>query len=704
MLLTFSTKAQLVIANGIGQTPQQMVQNFLLGGGVTVSNVKFNDSPNIINISNQIGSFHTNTNQTNLGFTNGLTIATGGVQVAISGVLTEIVNGIAINSDPQLQSLKLGKSLKDVARLEFDFIPSSDSIKFTYVFASNEYLTAVCTDYDDVFGFFISGPNPAGGNYTNKNIALVPGTNLPVSINTINSGISNGSVSPCFLNYTQYYHSFIPNITYRGGTVPLIASAKVIPCSTYHIKIAICDVTNGIYDSGVFLKANSFSSTPVAITKTFSNPTISDTSIIRGCNNAIIKFRLPNPLSINYAIPLIKQGSAINGIDYAAIPDTIFIPANSDSVILNITAFQNAGFITPKFIKLIAKTASCYYDTLIINILPNLPLNITAKGDTSVCPINNGVAVSVSASGGISPYVFHWNDGDTNLQRIVHPLASTLYQVTLIDKCNMVVKDSVLITVFPKINLLVNANPSIICKGQSAALNVSGANSYIWTSNIPDPGLQSQNNINNPIVKPLQTTLYYVSATDINGCKAKDSISVSVLPSLNPAIIAIPNPVSISDPTVHFTDASTGSVSWFWNTGDGFTTNQQDFIHTYIAALSGNYTVTLVVSNINGCTDSCKVEVVIFHELKLFIPNAFTPDLPNLNNVFKAYGEGIVWFEMLIYNRWGQLLFTSNDIELGWNGKFLNEAAAPGVYVYYINYKDISGKKFNRTGSLTLIR
>jgi gliding motility-associated-like protein len=314
------------------------------------------------------------------------------------------------------------------------------------------------------------------------------------------------------------------------------------------------------------------------------------------------------------------------------------------------------------------------------------------------------VPISVSASGGISPYIFNWNDGDTNLQRIVNPLTSTLYRVTLIDKCNQSVNDSVLVTLFPKVILSISANPSIICKGQTATLNVSGANSYLWTSNIPDPSLQSQNSIFNPLVKPMQSTLYYVSATDVNGCKAKDSINISVLPSLNPAIIVNPNPVSIFDPTVHFMDASIGSVSWFWSTGDGFTSNQQNFFHTYSGSLSGNYTVSLVVSNSNGCTDSTKVEVVVFPELKIYIPNAFSPDYPNLNNVFKAYGEGIAWFEMLIYNRWGELLFTSHNIEFGWDGKFLNEEAPPGVYVYSITYKDISGKKFNRTGSVTLVR
>ncbi len=321
-----STFAQVTTTYGTGMTPMQLVQNFLLGSGVTISNVSFNNSSTPITSSNQIGSFSTGVSPSNLGFGNGLTIATGGIEVATSGALTSVVNGPQISSDPELQALKPGKTLHDVARLEFDFIPSSDTVKFRYVFASNEYLTAVCTSYDDVFGFFISGADPAGGNYINKNIALVPGTNLPVSINTINGGVSMGSSTPCFLNYTQYYHSFTPNITYRGGTVPLTAWAKVVPCTTYHIKIAICDVSNSIYDSGVFLEANSFSSSQVLVSHSFTHPSVSDTVMIRGCNDAIIHLKLPNSVNYNYPIPIIKQGTAVNGTDYPLIPDTVYIP------------------------------------------------------------------------------------------------------------------------------------------------------------------------------------------------------------------------------------------------------------------------------------------------------------------------------------------------------------------------------------------
>ena len=103
--------------------------------------------------------------------------------------------------------------------------------------------------YNDVFGFFVSGPNPAGGNYTNYNVARIPGTAVPVTIDNVNSG-----------SYSSYYVNNGTGLTvvYDGFTTVLTAWCLVTPCNQYHIKIAIGDAGDGAYDSGVFLEENSF--------------------------------------------------------------------------------------------------------------------------------------------------------------------------------------------------------------------------------------------------------------------------------------------------------------------------------------------------------------------------------------------------------------------------------------------------------------
>ncbi|MFA5783016.1 MAG: choice-of-anchor L domain-containing protein, partial [Bacteroidales bacterium] len=311
--------AQLTV--GTSMTPQQLVQNVLVGSGVTVSNVTYSG------VAASKGNFTTGASPTNLGISNGIIISTGVVDGSLSQPLigsassnfASSINGTG--SDPDLAALIPGYTINDAAVLEFDFIPLSDTIKFKYVFASEEYPEYVCSEFNDVFGFFISGPDPAGGNYTNKNIALIPNTTLPVAINTVNNGTAGGFYDPtdCIsLAYSTYY---IDNealngmtIVFDGFTTVLTAWCKVVPCVTYHIKIAIGDAGDEVLDSAVFLEANSFSSSAVAVGTTFT--TNLDTMAIEGCNDAIISFVLNTPATSPYTINYTIGGTATNGVDY----------------------------------------------------------------------------------------------------------------------------------------------------------------------------------------------------------------------------------------------------------------------------------------------------------------------------------------------------------------------------------------------------
>lgn len=255
-----------------------MVQNILVSGGVTVTNVSYTGDPLAI------GSFSTGVTATSLGIANGIVLTTGNLSLA--PVIGSAASGDASSpnsggSDPQLATL-IAQSINNAAVLEFDFIPISDTLKFRYVFASEEYPDYVCSTYNDVFGFFLSQANPPmGGPYTYTNIAKIPGTNLPVTINSINSGTpGNGCLdwlgfptqcdgADCIsLSYSGYFVNNAgtggTSIVYNGFTTVFTAWSLVSHCQTYHLKIAIGDAADDVLDSGVFLEANSFSggSTP----------------------------------------------------------------------------------------------------------------------------------------------------------------------------------------------------------------------------------------------------------------------------------------------------------------------------------------------------------------------------------------------------------------------------------------------------------
>ncbi len=256
-LCATSAQAQLIVtsADSIQEcTPEWLVKHVLLESGVTVSNVKFNGSSKVIDC-NSIGYFETGNSPTNLGIESGLILATGGVSVAVGPNNDEgkIVRTTCDEYfDESLAALTLDPdSVYDMSVLEFDFVPWDKEVSFNYVFASEEYLEWVGTFYNDVFGFFVSGPNPEGGYYDNQNMALIPGTDETVSINSV---------------YTQHNSQYYVNnangetIQFDGFTTVLNVSFKVVPLETYHIKMGICDVGDIDWDSGVFLEAHSFMS------------------------------------------------------------------------------------------------------------------------------------------------------------------------------------------------------------------------------------------------------------------------------------------------------------------------------------------------------------------------------------------------------------------------------------------------------------
>jgi hypothetical protein len=176
--------------------------------------------------------------------------------------------------------------------------------------------------------FFISGPGFIGP-FTNGgvNLAIIPGTNTPVSINTVNLGVAGtagstfncAAIDPNWATYNIYYTQNTQNsIQYDGKTVVLTARAAVQCGEEYHIKLAIGDGGDSSFDSGVFLEAGSFSSNAVEISAGVAN---GDTILYEGCNSAYFAFNRPTA-STEFTLNFQIGGTAINGMDYPAIPDS----------------------------------------------------------------------------------------------------------------------------------------------------------------------------------------------------------------------------------------------------------------------------------------------------------------------------------------------------------------------------------------------
>jgi len=229
------------VATG-NMTPQQLITDVFLGDCLSASNITFTGN------TGAIGTF---SNGGSIGIESGIILTTGSVFDAPGPNTSGSTSVITAAGGNGLLDMISGNVTYDASVFTFDFVAQTDQVTFSYVFASEEYPEFVCSSFNDAFGFFVSGP----GYSPNTNIAIVPGTADPVTINNVNN---NGAACPPY--YPAY---FIDNtsgnfLEYDGYTVPLTATITTVPCQTYQIVIAVADVGDGSWDSAVFLEAQSF--------------------------------------------------------------------------------------------------------------------------------------------------------------------------------------------------------------------------------------------------------------------------------------------------------------------------------------------------------------------------------------------------------------------------------------------------------------
>ncbi|RXR34018.1 hypothetical protein EQG68_03005, partial [Flavobacterium piscinae] len=275
LILPFCVHAQLFV-NNTTFTPAQLVQDVLLGGGVTVSNITFNGSAvNATVARDQAGYFTTGVTPTNLGINSGIILSTGNAQLALGPNNQNNASQVTATpsaGDADLASLANG-GIQNTSILEFDFIPTGTELSFNFVFGSEEYPEFVNSTFNDVFGFFLSGPGIAGPFSGGAiNIALIPSTTIPITINTVNGGFANGcpAVLPGGANSGFYVNNCGgTSIQYDGFTTVLTASATVECGELYHIKLAVANVGDNGWDSAVFLQANSFNVNPIDLGSDF---------------------------------------------------------------------------------------------------------------------------------------------------------------------------------------------------------------------------------------------------------------------------------------------------------------------------------------------------------------------------------------------------------------------------------------------------
>ncbi len=332
---------------------------------------------------------------------------------------------------------------------------------------------------------------------------------------------------------------------------------------------------------------------------------------------------------------------------------------------------------------------------------------LSVSPNMSICP---GKTVTLYASGNGITYT--WSPGgETGPSLTVTPAYTQTYTVTMTSGCGSV-SASVTVTVnpqpIPSFYSNINAGCVPLCTQFHNTSTI--ASGFIATTSWSF-GTGDTSNANNPIYCFQNAGAYSIilTTTSDSGCSSTLSVNdlINVYNHPNPAFTASPQPTTMLQPTVNFTNNSTdayGIIGWNWTFGDATdsTAYSQNAIHTYQD--TGTYCATLTVTNLHGCTDSVTNCIVISPDYCLYIPDAFSPNGDGVNDVFKVVGNDVKSFEMYIFDRWGLQLFHTTDISTGWNGTKAGGICQEDAYVYLINVYDTKDKKHAYMGTLQLIK
>ncbi|MBI3510102.1 MAG: gliding motility-associated C-terminal domain-containing protein [Bacteroidetes bacterium] len=353
-------------------------------------------------------------------------------------------------------------------------------------------------------------------------------------------------------------------------------------------------------------------------------------------------------------------------------------------------------------------------DTTVTTITQPTPLVVTASVNPPAVCAGQSVTLTGGASGGTPGYTYNWVPlGQSGSSQTYVPVATGPQTVLVQDAHGCIDSASV--------NITVNANPVATLAGDSLTgcvphcVNFSDlstlANGTItgWSWDFGD-GVTSTSQ--NPSHCYITAGTYSVTLTVTTSTGCTNTIVmpnyITIYPLPVADFTASPQPTTELDPTIYFLDASIGANTWSWTFGDTTSASSTLQNPSFMYGGSGCFNVVLTVSSVNGCVDTTVHPICIDPDVTLFVPNAFTPNGDGINETFFAQGIGIDpdKFEMWIFDRWGNLIFYTDDMNKGWNGKVQGheDLCQIDTYVWKIKAIDVMGHKHSLIGKVSLIR
>lgn len=717
-------------------TPDQLVKNILINGGSTcsipnVSNVTVTPAQPATNNDRFWGYFHKGT--TNFPFTDGIVLTTGYARQAgnVASSASVAVVGAGQN-DPDLLAAVPNpgtSNYNDNVMLEFDFVPNSTQVKFNYLFASEEYTGSFPCQYADAFALLIRPV--AGGPYVN--VAVLPNNAGPVSMTNIRPLIPG--TTGCAAVNEMYFGGYnpTPNIVtnYDGRTVPLTATATVVPGVAYHFKMIMSDYQDTGYDSAVFIEGGSF-----------------DIGIKLVDGNGV---QLPASINVcdNSPQTLVAQVNSVPGAAYQWYKDNVLIPgATAVSYVATTPGVYEVKVSVPG-----NNCPASATITIVGGTSPtaqNAILKLCTTPSVTTFNLNDAKPQISTTQGAVFKFYETLADAQAQNNNFLSDAALALYSGSDNQVLHVVVSNGSFCSKLVTLTLrkeetpiaVLGASKLRICSGESVTLTASGGVTYQWDGFSGTGAVRT--------VSPTQNTTYTVYAIGAQGCKSLQpvSVTVEVVPALKSNLSggficegdritldagAGPNYVYIwntgatsqtivaETPGIYFVDINNGVCSQRYTTevkqaivpeiinvdynqGGSLiitATNVSGGVLEYSVDNGNTWQGSNVFNNIpNNSIISIRVRVkttscVAFLEYFTFVmQNVITPNGDNVNDMIDFRGvSNYNKFQATISDRYGKEVFRAEKTRPYWDGFFQGKKLPTSSYWYQVTFEDPANKQ-----------
>lgn len=567
---------------------------------------------------------------------------------------------------------------------------AADQVYTTYLWnngSTNSSIDVVETDGPSTLSvtnsFGCQGTSPAFSVTENPVIVY----NSSMAVCQGQSAIIHGVAQTIAGTYSQTFTAAngcdsMSNVTLTLNSLPTIsAGSDVTVCQGTSVTLNASGANSYNWDNSI---VNNVAFTPNVGSTVY---TVTGTNL-NGCVNTDDLIVLVNPtpnvnagndvsICIGNSVTLNGAGANSYSWDNGVNDGILFIPSAAGSITYTVIGTTTAGCIDSDQI------------TVTVNALPN----VSAGNDQIVC---EGNSVVLTGSGAVN---YSWSGGVNNGAQFVPALGSTSFTVVGTSAFGCIASDQV--------NIVVNPNPTVTFTADvisgCAPLAVNLSNTTMNSSNCTwtlSNGMTYTSCGSIPVTFT-QAGCYDValSTTNANGCTSSLAIPSFICVQAQPdaEFTASPNPVTTDNTLVNFTNESTGADSYSWDFGDDTAlSTQSDPFHVFPDNIEANYMVTLIASTSFGCVDSAMAIIEVQEGLLYYIPNTFTPDGDLFNQNFKPiFTSGFDPFDytLLIFNRWGEIVFESRNPEIGWDGTYGGNhefgLCQEGVYTWKIEFKTI---------------